>query len=86
MDAAILYFDSISQCMREKDVIKTSPLASKAVSACCSMSSLYSCGDIPHLVRLYLPDGFVGIIIIKVAHHDDIGIWFVSIDRVNALT
>lgn len=42
VDAAVLYFDSISHWMREKDVVKTSPLAFVAVSAYRSVSSLYS--------------------------------------------
>lgn len=85
VDAAVLYFDSISQWMREKDVVKTSPLAFVAVSAYCSVSSLYSSGDVLHPVLLDLPDGFVGKIIIEVAHHHDIGVGFESIDGVDAL-
>lgn len=85
VDAAVLYFDSVSQWMREKDVVKTSPLAFVAVSAYCSVSSLYSSGDILHPVLLDLPDGFVGKIIIEVAHHHDICIGFESIDGVDAL-
>lgn len=85
VDAAVLYFDSISQWMREKDMVKTSPLAFVAVSAYCSVSSLYSSGDILHPVLLDLPDGFVGKIIIEITHHHDIGIRFESIDGVDAL-
>ena len=85
VDAAVLYFDSISHWMREKDMVKTSPLAFVAVSAYCSVSSLYSSGDILHPVLFDLPYGFVGKIIIEVAHHHDFGIRFESIDGVDAL-
>lgn len=85
VDAAVLYFDSVSQWMREKNVVKTSPLAFVAVSAYCSVSSLYSSGDILHPMLLDLPDGFVGKIIIEITHHHDIGIRFESIDGVDAL-
>lgn len=85
VDAAVLYFNSVSQWMREKDVVKTSPLAFVAVSAYRSVSSLYSSGDVLHPVLLDLPDGFVGKIIIEVAHHHDIGVGFESIDGIDAL-
>lgn len=85
VDAAVLYFDSVSQWMREKYMVKTSPLAFVAVSAYCSVSSLYSSGDILHPVLLDLPDGFVGKIIIEVTHHHDVGVGFDSIDGVDAL-
>lgn len=85
VDAAVLYFNGISQWMREKDVVKTSPLAFVTVSAYCSVSSLYSSRDILHSVLLDLPDGFVGKIVFEITHHHDIGVGFESKDGVDAL-